>query len=141
MERMETKKARSRRSSGATQRPPATHAQDDSPRDQALSTMSPESGEKSSDGDFEKKQGKYKSSKVIEGDEDEIHIGKDAIIGKWKLVEADTPMASHDETTFHKTPGFPTNADGSTINDRDYGHDMASEESIQSKGHLMTFIE
>ena len=126
------KKAQSRRSSSAAQRPPATHAQNDSPHDQALSTISPESDEKSSD--FEKIQSKYKSAKVIEGDEDEIHIGKDAITGKWKLAEADTPTASHDETSFHKTPGFPTNADGSTINDRDYGHDKAAQEAVSNIG-------
>ena len=85
-------------------------------------------------GSFSNIQEKYKSAKVIEGDEDEIHIGKETITGKWKLVEADTPTASHDETSFHKTPGFPTNADGSTINDRDYGHDKAAQEAVSNIG-------
>ena len=73
---------------------------------------------------------KYQSSKSIEGDEDEIYVGKEAIQGKWKLVEADAPSASHDEMTFHKTEGFPTDINGSTINDRDYEHDTAAQETV-----------
>jgi hypothetical protein len=84
--------------------------------------------------DFAKIQNKYKSAKAIEGDDDEIQVGKETLPGKWKLVEADTPTASHDETTFHKTPGFPANADGSTINDRDYGHDKAAQDAVHSIG-------
>jgi hypothetical protein len=72
----------------------------------------------------------YQSAKSIEGDEDEIVIGKETITGKWKLVEADTPTASHNETTFRKTDGFPTNEDGSTINDRDYERDKSAQEAV-----------
>lgn len=73
---------------------------------------------------------KYQSSFSVEGDEDEIYVGKEAIQGKWKLVEADAPSASHDEITFHKTEGFPTAKDGSTVNDRDYEHDTAAQETV-----------
>lgn len=73
---------------------------------------------------------KYQSSKSIEGDEDEIYVGKETIVGKWKLVEADAPSASHDELTFHKTKGFPTGINGSTVNDRDYEHDTAAQETV-----------
>lgn len=73
---------------------------------------------------------KYQSSLSVEGDEDEIYVGKEAIQGKWKLVEADAPSASHDEITFHKTEGFPTAKDGSTVNDRDYEHDTAAQETV-----------
>ena len=73
---------------------------------------------------------KYQSSKSIEGDEDEIYVGKEAIQGRWKLVEADAPSASHDEITFYKTEGFPTAKDGSTVNDRDYEHDTAAQETV-----------
>ena len=73
---------------------------------------------------------KYQSSLSIEGDEDEIYVGKEAIQGKWKLIEADAPSASHDEITFHKTEGFPTAKDGSTVNDRDYEHDTAAQETV-----------
>ena len=73
---------------------------------------------------------KYQSSKSIDGDEDEIYIGKETISGKWKLVEADAPSASHDEVTFHKTKGFPTAKDGGTVNDRDYEHDTAAQEAV-----------
>jgi hypothetical protein len=84
--------------------------------------------------DFEKIQEKYKNAVFEEGDEDEIQIGKELISGKWKLVEADTPAASHDETNFNKTPGFPTTDDGSTINDRDYGHDREAQEIVMEIG-------
>jgi len=61
---------------------------------------------------------------------DEIYIGKDELSGTWKLVEVDAPQASHNEKTFNKTEGFPTNDDGSTINDRDYEKDKAAQESV-----------
>lgn len=73
---------------------------------------------------------KYQKSRSIEGDEDEIYVGKETIQGKWKLVEADAPSASHDEITFHKTEGFPTGANGTTINDRDYEHDTQAQETV-----------
>lgn len=73
---------------------------------------------------------KYHSSKSIEGDEDEIYVGKETISGKWKLVEADAPSASHDEITFRKTEGFPATKSGGTVNDRDYEHDTAAQEAV-----------
>jgi hypothetical protein len=84
--------------------------------------------------DFEKIQEKYKNAAFEEGDDDQIQVGKELISGKWKLVEADTPTASHDETNFHKTPGFPTTDDGATINDRDYGHDREAQEIVMEIG-------
>jgi cell pole-organizing protein PopZ len=80
--------------------------------------------------DFEKIQDSYKHAEAIEGDEDEIHAGKEIITGKWKLVEAETPTASHDENTFHKTQGFPGNTEDSTVNDRDYEHDREAQEVV-----------
>lgn len=74
---------------------------------------------------------KYQSSKSVDGDDDSITLPDGTELeGKWKLVEADAPSASHDERTFRKTEGFPTNADGSTINDRDYEHDSAAKEAV-----------
>lgn len=73
---------------------------------------------------------KYQSSKSIDGDEDEIYVGKETITGKWKLVEADAPSASHDELTFHKTEGFPEAENGGTVNDRDYEHDAQAQEAV-----------
>lgn len=73
---------------------------------------------------------KYNASQSVEGDEDEIYVGGETISGKWKLVEADAPSASHDEKTFQKTKGFPTDKAGGTINDRDYEHDKAAQEAV-----------
>jgi len=92
--------------------------------------VNPELKGKTPDDLFKEIQKKYQSAKVIEGDNDEIQVGKETLPGKWKLVEADTPTASHDETTFQKTPGFPTNADGTSINDRDYEHFEANKEAV-----------
>ena len=80
--------------------------------------------------DFDAIHDKYQSAKAVEGDEDEIAVGKEIVSGKWRLVEADTPTASHDERTFNKTKGFPTTGDGSTINDRDYEKDRAAQEIV-----------
>jgi predicted ABC-type ATPase len=123
----EQKKARSRKRSDV-ETTPNPYAQGDFPHEQALSTISPESSEMSSD--FKKIQDKYQSAKSIEGDEDEVQIGKEILQGRWKLVEADTPTASHDEKTFQKTAGFPSNEDGSSINDRDYEHFDANKEAV-----------
>jgi len=82
--------------------------------------------------DFQAIKDKYQGGKSIEGGEDEIYVGDEALKGKWKLVEADSPSASHDEETFHKTRGFPKNKDGSTINDRDYSKDRAAQETVMS---------
>jgi hypothetical protein len=84
--------------------------------------------------DFEKIREKYKNAEAIEGDEDELYINGEEMPGRWKLVEADTPTASHDERTFHKTRGFPVTAEGTTINDRDYGHDKEAQEIVVEIG-------
>ena len=74
---------------------------------------------------------KYQTSKSVTGDEDEIILPDGSTVsGTWKIVEATAPSASHDEQTFHKTNGFPTNPDGSTINDRDYEHDIQAQEMV-----------
>ncbi|MDR2534983.1 MAG: hypothetical protein LBD29_03005, partial [Treponema sp.] len=125
------KKSRSRRRPDAAKRPPRADAQNASTPD-GTSPVSPESPEKSSD--FAKIQEKYQSAKAVEGDEDEIQVGKELIHGKWRLVEASTPTASHDETNFHKTPGFPADENGATINDRDYGHDREAQEIVMEIG-------
>lgn len=75
---------------------------------------------------------KYNSFHSELGGEDEIYVGDKTIEGQWKLVEAEAPSASHDEQTFNKTRGFPTNADGSTINDRDYQNDKAAQLAVIS---------
>jgi hypothetical protein len=79
---------------------------------------------------FKAVQEKYHSAESVEGEKDEIAVGKEIVSGKWRLVEADTPTASHDERTFNKTKGFPTTGDGSTINDRDYEKDRAAQEIV-----------
>ena len=88
----------------------------------------PQTDEKSTLADI---KAKYQTSKSVSGDEDEIILPDGSTVsGTWKIVEAIAPSASHDEQTFHKTNGFPTNPDGSTINDRDYEHDIQAQEMV-----------
>lgn len=77
---------------------------------------------------------KYSASPSVTGDEDEIYLAGNGgtVQGKWKLVEADAPSASHDEQTFNKTEGFPTADNGGTVNDRDYEHDRAAKENVMT---------
>ncbi|MGP1459510.1 MAG: hypothetical protein ACTTKL_09400 [Treponema sp.] len=81
---------------------------------------------------LEKIKAQYEATQSVAGDEDEIYVGDKTFKGTWKLVEASSPSASHDERTFYKTEGFPENADGSTVNDRDYEHDKAAQEAVIS---------
>lgn len=73
----------------------------------------------------------YESSNSVTGNKKTIYAGDEKIKGHWKLVEADAPMASHDEKTFAKTDGFPQSKNGGTINDRDYEHDKDAQESVR----------
>lgn len=73
----------------------------------------------------------YEASNSVTGNKKTIYAGDEKIKGHWKLVEADAPMASHDEKTFAKTDGFPQSKNGGTINDRDYEHDKDAQESVR----------
>ena len=81
---------------------------------------------------IEKIKAQYEATRSVSGDADEIYVGDKTFQGTWKLVEAVAPSASHNERTFYKTEGFPENADGSTVNDRDYEHDKAAQEAVIS---------
>ena len=77
----------------------------------------PQSGEKSSG--IAGIRGKYEASRSVTGNRKTLHVGEEKIKCHYKLVEADAPTASHDETTFRKTEGFPT-VNGGSVNDNDY---------------------
>lgn len=49
------------------------------------------------------------------------------IKGKYKVVPAADVLASHDEVTFKKSEGVPTNKDGNTLNDRDYENNKSDQ--------------
>jgi hypothetical protein len=72
---------------------------------------------------------KYRAAKKTEGYEDTKNVGGEEIAGRWVLVEAETPTASHDETTFSETRGFPA-SQGASVNDRDYRHEQAAQEAV-----------
>ncbi len=74
----------------------------------------------------------YESSKSVLGNKKSIYVGDEKIKGHWKLVEAEAPVASHDEATFQKTDGFPTAKNGGTVNDRDYEHDKDAQEFVRN---------
>ena len=71
----------------------------------------------------------YKKAKSVTGNRKTIHVGDEKIKCHYKLVEADTPTASHDEKTFNKTEGFPT-VNGGSVNDNDYQNSREAQESV-----------
>ncbi|MCI4650871.1 methyltransferase [Phaeodactylibacter sp.] len=50
---------------------------------------------------------------------------------QFALVELDNTLASHSHKTFASTPGYPTNAQGENINDRNYEDDKAAQARVQ----------
>jgi hypothetical protein len=72
---------------------------------------------------------KYQAAEKEYGDEDTINVNGEEMEGRWVITEAETPAASHDETTFNETEGF-IKANGKTINDRDYKRDKAAQEAV-----------
>lgn len=72
----------------------------------------------------------YESAKSVSGNKKTIHLGDEKIKCHYKLVEADTPTASHDENTYKPTEGFPQTK-GSTANDRNYQTDKDAQESVR----------
>lgn len=89
-----------------------------------------QSGEKSSGKpSIDTIRDKYQKAKSVTGNRKTIHVGDEKIKCHYKLVEADTPTASHDENTFHKTPGFPT-VNGGSVNDNDYENSAEAKESV-----------
>ena len=74
----------------------------------------------------------YETSKGITGRKKTVTLPNgDRIKCHYKLVEAETPTASHDEITFSPTQGFPQNENGKNINDRDYFNDRDAQESVR----------
>ena len=74
---------------------------------------------------------KYESSRSATGRKKTVTLPDGRKIKcHYKIVEADAPTASHDETTFTPTQGFPTTGDGKSVNDRDYQNDKDAQESV-----------
>lgn len=99
--------------------------------DSETSTISiPQSGKKSSE--IQQIRNKYESTQSITGNKKTVTLPNGTKIKcHYKLVEAEAPTASHDETTYSPTPGFPTSQDGKTVNDRDYYNDKDAQESVR----------
>lgn len=54
--------------------------------------------------------------------------------GRFVIVEAEGLTPSHDiERNFAQSKGFPTRADGSTLNDRDYQHDKSAQQQVMTR--------
>lgn len=50
---------------------------------------------------------------------------------QYAVVELDSILASHDEETFADTPGYPKNAAGNNLNDRNYATDKAAQQLVE----------
>ena len=56
--------------------------------------------------------------------------GETKIKGHYEIVPAESLTPSHDVNNgYKKTEGFPTDAEGRTVNDRDYEHDKAAQQN------------
>ena len=56
--------------------------------------------------------------------------GETKIKGHYEIVPAESLTPSHDvNNNYKKSEGFPTDADGRTVNDRDYEHDKAAQQN------------
>lgn len=56
--------------------------------------------------------------------------GETKIIGHYEIVPAESLTPSHDVNNYYKkSEGFPTDAEGRTVNDRDYEHDKAAQQN------------
>ena len=74
----------------------------------------------------------YESAKQVTGNKKTITLPNgNKLKCHYKLVEAETPTASHDENTYTPTSGFPTTDNGKSINDRDYQNDKDAQESVR----------
>ena len=58
--------------------------------------------------------------------------------GQFVVVELDKILASHNEKTYGSTIGYPTDANGENVNDRNYTGDVASQSAIQSFAQNLT---
>lgn len=56
--------------------------------------------------------------------------GETKIKGRYEIVPAESLTPSHDANNgYKKSEGFPTGAEGRTVNDRDYEHDKAAQQN------------
>lgn len=56
--------------------------------------------------------------------------GETKIKGHYEIVPAESLTPSHDVNNYYKkSEGFPTDAEGRTVNDRDYEHDKAAQQN------------
>ncbi len=79
---------------------------------------------------------KYNSAEKVYGNEDEIIIANgEKIKGRWVLSTADATTPSHDPFNgYVKSEGFPMNENGTTVNDRDYEHDIDAQQRNRERG-------
>ncbi|MDR2731416.1 MAG: hypothetical protein LBB81_11040 [Treponema sp.] len=72
---------------------------------------------------------RYEAAEKIYGENDTVNKNGREFHGRYVIMEADIPVASHNEKTFHETEGFPT-VNGKNMNTRDYYHDRAAQEAV-----------
>lgn len=75
---------------------------------------------------------RWNGAEKIQGIEDAIITPSGRTIrGRYVLVEEGAATPSHDpETGFAKSPGFPVDKNGNTVNDRDYERDKAAQQYV-----------
>lgn len=82
---------------------------------------------------MERIRDRYRNCLGYVGSTNEITLADGSRIrGFYHLIEAGSVTASHDP--FHgwvKSPGFPTDKNGNTVNDRDYEHDIEAQKTTE----------
>ena len=75
---------------------------------------------------------RWNGAEKIQGRDDAIITPSGRTIrGRYVLVEEGAATPSHDpETGFAKSPGFPVDKNGNTVNDRDYERDKAAQQYV-----------
>ena len=80
---------------------------------------------------------KFQNAPRLQGN----HVSKrlpngDKISGHYEIVPAESLTPSHDAMNdYKKSEGFPVDAEGRTINDRDYEHDKAAQQTTDQMAH------
>ena len=76
--------------------------------------------------------GRWNGAEKIQGRDDAIITPSGRTIrGRYVLVEEGAATPSHDpENGFAKSPGFPVDKNGNTVNDRDYERDHAAQQYV-----------
>lgn len=81
---------------------------------------------------FQQIQQRFTEAKKHQGSENLLSFGGQEFAGRYYLVEADAPTASHQPTNgWIPSEGFPVDETGRSLNTRDYEHEKRAQEHVE----------